>query len=108
MTELSFLLELMFNHKLSKSTRQLIKNRIAEIQLPVIAAEMEKAKTYSIVEKGGLPNPKPLLTPTMPENIAQTPAAQEALNTRQAMINAAMTRKVMPGSDHAPKSHGKL
>ena len=82
-----------------------IKDRIAEIQLPAIAADM--AKTYTLTSKQAQVK-EPMAMPSMPESIAQTPAAQEALNNRQALINAALNRKVMPGSDHAPKSHGKL
>jgi hypothetical protein len=104
MTELSFLLELILNHKLPKTTKKAIRDRIGEIQMRAIAEESAPAppRTYSI---------QPVLTkpqPMMPEKIAQTPEAQQALNNRQAMINAAMSRKPLPGTDHAPKSHGKL
>lgn len=115
MTELSFLLELLLNHKLPKMTQMVIKDRIAEIQLKSIAGiitEIEQpkidypARTPNITTKEL--NARPVTTVSAPEQIAHTPAAQEALNNRQAMINAALNRKVMPGSDHAPKSHGKL
>lgn len=106
MTELSFLIGLLINHKLPRLIQQIIKARLDEIQIEPSIETPQKTQSFSV---------KPILSPiaavqnAVPVNeIAQTPAAQAALAHRQALINAALNNKPMPGADSAPKSHGKL
>lgn len=110
MSELSFLIELLLNHKLPKATQIAIKARIDDIQQPATLNGQHHAPL------NGMPT-IPIKTPPavvfhappVPiENVAQTPAAQAALAQRQAMINAQVNRQIMPGTNQAPKVHGNL
>ena len=82
MTELSFLLELLLNHKLPKATQLAIRDRIGSIQL-----------------EASLPAPrKPIIQGPEPvAQIAQSPAAAQALAQRQAAIQAALSDKPEQG-----------
>jgi len=104
MTELSFLIDLLLNHKLPKTTQQAIKARLDSLQSqPIIPSPPKPAATFSV---RSAPSPEP---PPVPfEQIAQNPTTQAALAQRQAMIDAAASRKPMPGMTTAPKTHGTL
>jgi|SRR6185312_4381313 len=111
MTELSFLLDLLLNHKLGKATKDVIKARIDQIsqgptqifipassgqQLQTIAAQQHP--TYSI---------KPMdPAPVAPEQIAQTPAAQEALAQRAKILREAGSLNYRTSNVAPPKAHG--
>lgn len=94
MTELSFLLDLLMNHKLPKLTKQLIAARIKEVEqmlqttsvtlntkhgkVPVYASPYIKEDEKIFLSQE--PSPIPV------EEIAQTPAAAAALASRQQAI----------------------
>jgi hypothetical protein len=78
MSDISFLIELLLNHKLSKSTRELIAARIREVEAS--------------------PHSRPLTTTTLTHHNSNTPQVQTqaglaALQDRQEAINAAMAGK---------------
>ena len=86
MTEISYLIDLLLNHKLPKVTRENIRARI------------------QLLEKGGATAPRPngpQASPGAPQAtpvpIAASPVAAQALADRQAMMNAA-------GNGQAPSS----
>lgn len=97
MSELSFLIDLLMNHKLSKPTKELIAARIKEVEslmtmthayLPANAkistylGPPQAASTLALLEKHG-----PLPIPEIPvEQIAQTPATAAAMNDRAATM----------------------
>jgi hypothetical protein len=100
MTELSFLLDLLFNHRLPKTAKEAIGARIKEVEeklnevkdpripfgtvrSPIVAGAPQSASTLAAMEKHGIVEPAPV------EVIAQTPAAQAAMLSRQAAINSA-------------------
>ncbi len=118
MTELSFLIELLLNHKLPKETKECIAGRIKEIQLfssnnqpwpnevhtqiasPKSLGISQAPSTLAAMAKHG---DIPPLPPTEPQGpipvavIAQTPATTAALQARQESIRQAMSGKPMPG-----------
>ena len=107
MTELSFLIDLLLNHKLPKATQAAIKERIdnvqnAQPQLLSAQSQPRLAPTFSIKPASQEPAAVPI------EQVAQNPTTQAAIAHRQAMIDAAANRKVMPGTTGAPKVHGNL
>lgn len=104
MTELSFLIDLLLNHKLPKATREVVKARLNEIQLQAVSmpSPVPAQRSFSIQPMSQMPqtaatNPVPV------EGIAQTAAAQAALVHRQQMISKAM-RDGLSG-DGAVKCH---
>ncbi len=107
MTELSFLIELLLNHDLPKATKDLLADRIKEVeyrisenpihkpisvsqpihntgpkQAPSTLANMAKQEGITFV-----PPPEVVLPPVT--QIAQTPATAEALNYRNNLLNKA-------------------
>lgn len=115
MTELSFLLELLLEHKLPKPTRIAITDRIKEIDTirvspPVpytqrpprtaqspstqrILDEMAAEQGGTVVQEVGIIGESQL----MPAVIAQTPAAVAALNARNEAIRIAVSGKEEKG-----------
>ena len=117
-TELSFLIELLLHHKLEGKSKDLIQQRIQDVearlsslkfhemkhssavasQNPVIA--MQAPSTQRIMER----NPDLIQAPTAPvpvDEIAQTPVAMAALQSRQeALANAG---KIEKGRDRPRK-----
>ena len=88
MNELSFLIDLLLNHKLPKATQIIVKARLDDIQNRVAIIdnsdrEPPKPQSFRIT---------PQVSPVPIENVAQTPAAQAALAQRQAMIDAAKSK----------------
>lgn len=109
-SELSFLLEILLEHKLEKETQTAIRDRIKEIESgprPVFTpansgvqvSRDPHAQAPSILAK------YPELG-IHPETIAQTPAAAKALADRQAMIAEAMSGKPPPGQT-GPRKLGR-
>ena len=111
MTELDFLIELLLNHKLVKSTKDVIQQRIKQVQhtypspSPLHSNPAPQPKnlygqspsTAAILAKNPdliPPSPLPTPPPTPPEPvavIAQTPATQQALAQRSAAIAQALS-----------------
>ncbi len=95
MSELSFLIELLLNHKLPKATKDAIAARIKEVEaLPhtrvqdrwqpqssaqALQQAAQAPSTLALMAKHGVPNPTPLNDPASVENIAQTAATAQAL-----------------------------
>lgn len=105
MTELSFLLELLLNHKLPKKTKDTIKTRIDEIQMsthinnrPVRIAGIQQApsmqKAIEELEAEKLQKPP---NPINIEGYANTPQAAQALLRRQELINNTLQGKEEKG-----------
>lgn len=109
MTELSFLLDILLNHKLQKATKELIMARIKEVEeglthkpqiySPVPGAILpgtingQVASTAALLAKHNLPMP-----PAQPvAEIAQTPATQAALAARQAIMEGNKPSMVSTG-----------
>lgn len=102
-TELSFLIDLILNHKLQKVSKDAIAARIKEVEcsgnLPRISAAplprpavvdgaLQSASTIAAMarhQEGAPPAPVSI--------IAQTPIAQAAMASRQQAINSAITGK---------------
>lgn len=101
MTELSFLLDLLFNHRLPKTAKEAIGARIKEVEeklnevkdpripfgtarSPIAAGAPQAVSTLAAMDKHGI------AAESIPvEIIAQTPAAQAAMASRQAALNNA-------------------
>ncbi len=115
MTELGFLIDLLLNHKLPKATRDLIASRIKEVEerfgyqpQPVQRTQSvpagvptQAASTMALMAKHGIApgmveNAVPAqLTPDIPAEVAQTPAAIAALASRAAAIANANQKSIM-------------
>jgi len=109
MTELDFLIELLLNHKLPKTTQKSIKERISVVQVqsgtgyappparirspvpagPPQAASMQKAVAELQMESGQ--HPTVAAQPLVPPQTPTTGAAQVALIERQKLINEALS-----------------
>ena len=107
MSELSFLLDLLINHKIGKGTKDVLLARIKEIEArapivptyapvaqlnPSIAAAPQAPSTLAAMARNGFVEEK------APAVIAHTPAAQAAMASRQAAINSALLGKPEPGA----------
>lgn len=105
MTELSFLLDLLLNHKLPKVTRDAVAARIKEVEAifispgyipnfaPIRSTGSNQAPSMQAIMAR---NPDLMVAPA-PEKVeivAQTPAAVAALNSRQQAIAESMAGKV--------------
>lgn len=118
MSELSFLLDLLLNHKLSKSVKDLIANRIREIesrttalsparivsvpaslagQSPSTIANMMKHSTGESVPLPTIADTMPVETPQPPGIVAGTPATAAALESRNKAIAQALSGRPEPG-----------
>ncbi len=117
MTELSFLIELLLNHKLPKLTKDAIAMRIKDVEaamnpngtvvytpsspIPVPINSPQAASTLALMAKhGDIPNVE-VQAPQKPETvavIAHTPAAQAAMQSRQEAISAALSGKPEKGA----------
>lgn len=119
MTETSFLIELLLEHKLQKSTKDLIKQRIKELEqerplamrpapMPHVATTLpnptgvpQSASTLAALARQEAEQGKPApieLAPTPPPEpvavIAQTPAAMAAMASRQQAISESIAGRV--------------
>lgn len=99
MTELSFLIDLLLNDELPRPIKELVAKRIKEVEETFAAKPPQP--THAI--RSTLPqapstlanlakHPEPMAVPI--EQIAQTPAAAQALASREAAINASIEGKV--------------
>lgn len=99
MTELSFLLELLLNHKLPRLTKDLIAERIKEVEasysparriptqtVQAIAGVPQAASTIAAMERQAIEAPVAV--------VAQTAATQAALASRATAIAEAIAGKV--------------
>ncbi len=99
MTELSFLIDLLLNHKLSKEVKKLIADRVREIEsAPRTAAHIPAGVPPHLV--GQSPSTIANLMkdpPAAPAVVATTPIAASAIASRQAAIAAQLSGKPEPG-----------
>lgn len=121
MSELTFLLELLLNHRLQKTTKDIIIGRIKEVEqgLPLRASPSvvsgfvhtgvsnQAPSTQAFLARNPdlIPPPPP---PAPVEVVAQTPATVAAMNARQAMINQAISGKPEVGLSSPRKFRGNL
>lgn len=118
MTELSFLIELLLNHKLQKGTKDAIAARIKDVEasgmarapgVPLLrpnvsSGVVQAASTQAILERN--PDLAAVLTPPVPvEHVAQTPAAVAAINSRNQAISDSMSGKVDKVTGRPRKFH---
>jgi hypothetical protein len=119
MTELSFLIDLLMNHKLPKVTKELIANRIKEVGSLLQVKEVyipagphvgtlpykstQAPSTLAAMARHGIPegtiahmiNPPIKVEDVMPvEVIAQTPQTAQAMQSRQQAIAASIAGTV--------------
>lgn len=111
MSELSFLIELLLNHDLPKMTKDLIAQRIKDVEVKISEAQYPVAKPVSVpvavrqqapstlaamARHGDIPAiPVVELPPVVPvEQIAQTPEASAGLARRNQLINAAISGQI--------------
>ena len=110
MTELTFLVELLLNHKLQKSTKDMIASRLKEVEegfatrsplptqkpasLPAHLANQAPSTLAALARHPDLaaqmapPDPQPVAI------VAQTSATQAAMASRAEAINEAMSGKI--------------
>lgn len=112
LSELSFLIELLLNHPLSKETKDMVAARIREVEAALSsrpqtpmqvswqppAGLQQAASTLAAMARHG-DIPAVSLAPVMPAPepvavIAQTPQATAAMNSRNEAINQALAGKV--------------
>lgn len=124
MTELSFLLELLLNHKLRKETKDAIKSRIDFVSTtwngnanngglrpgqPILAQTSPRmlglnGLPAAIDHRLGQPDKSDGAIEVAPENIAQTPAAAAALAKRAEMMAQGMAGKgIAPQKFNSPR-----
>jgi hypothetical protein len=115
-TELTFLIELLLEHKLTKATKDAVAARIKELDVnrgdhqiygrtaqvsanasrsPSPGAAAQAPSTLAILARNPDLAEKALAAPVPVENIAQTPAAAAALQHRADMINSAISGQVI-------------
>jgi hypothetical protein len=85
MTELSFLLDLLLNHKLPKATQLAVKDRIGLL-------ESNHNLPWNFTNRAGATN----TIPSSPTTSTPSPAAAQALAQRQQLMESAGT--VQPGT----------
>jgi len=110
MTELSFLIDLLLNHELPKPTKDLIADRIRDVEAkishpmrvnlsPPPVGQLQAASTLAAMARHADPSLVIAPAPEMPKIepvavIAQTPATAAAMNHRNETISAAIAGKV--------------
>lgn len=111
MTELSFLIDLLLNHKLPKPTKDLIAKRIEDVESRMIShaqtmppapnrvsnPNVQAASTLALMAKHGETNGYIAQVPIEPETvavIAQTPQASAAMESRNIAIAESIAGKV--------------
>lgn len=89
MTELSFLIDLLMNHKLPKVTKELIAARIKEVEETYQAPVAQQVRSSAPLRQRAVPAPaaEPVAV------VAQTPATAAAMAERQQLINDNINRK---------------
>lgn len=117
MTELSFLLDLLMNHKLQKETRELIRARIIQVEAnldcrqnmhpkapdnprhPLLPGTQAASTLAAMARHQGMPIPPPTIEKPSPvespvEQIAQTPETAAALASRNQAIAESIAGKI--------------
>lgn len=109
MTELTFLIDLLLNHDLTKPTKDAIAMRIKDVEeqltthpqtkfgpIPAVVQKQAPSTLALMAKHGDIPDiPKVEMPPVVPvEQIAQTPATQAALAARNQMINGAISGQI--------------
>lgn len=117
-SELSFLIDLLMNHKLQKVTKDLIAQRIrdvesvysvtkvhipiaAQVPLPPNLRNQAPSTLAAMARHGDIPTQESHTPPTAPaavEVIAQTPAAAQAMALRQQAIAQSLSGKPEKGA----------
>lgn len=120
MTELSFLLDLLMNHRLQKATKEIVAQRIKEVEeslnqkpqvpfqpkpivLPPNLAGQSPSTLALMAKHGDLPPIEPIVMPEIPPvtpnvtAIAQNHATQLAMESRQQAIRTGMSGKPISG-----------
>lgn len=102
MSELSFLLTLLLDHKLSTEVKGLIKERIKEIEFKPQINQAAPVLAQKAILSGQAPSTianlmKEPSAQANPEMIAVTPAASQAMASRQEAIALAMSGKPEKG-----------
>lgn len=125
MTELSFLIDLLMNHKLAKATKELVAQRIKEVEAAInakpIAATPPPRSTTPQLPPGQAPSTLALMAkhgelpagvqipvmqepePVPVEQIAQTPATQAAMARRQQALLETQKRPADPATGRPRK-----
>jgi len=89
MTELSFLLELLLNHKLPKATKELVTERIKEVEAKLGSAPTPVQRAPIRAASGQSPSTQKILEEMAAEAeapVTQTPAVAQAMAHRAALI----------------------
>lgn len=96
MTEFSFLLELLLEHKLPKVTKERVTERIKEIEMAQrnTAPAVHRSPTVQIQAQSTLAAMDRHAAEEPVVNVAQTPATQAALASRQAAISESLVGKI--------------
>lgn len=98
MTELTFLVELLLNHRLQKPTRDAVATRIKEVEEAIAHLPPQSpVRPNPIVSSRDVAARHPEMAPEPVLAIAQTPAAAAALNSRAEAIQSAMSGKPEKG-----------
>ncbi len=113
MTELTFLLELLLNHKLPKPTREAVTARVREVEAALSKYEVRVGNYSAPTTPGFIPphligqapstiaammkHPDLAAAPQPVAVVAQTPAAQAALAARNEAINQGLSGKPEKG-----------
>lgn len=103
MTELTFLIELLLEHKLPAATRKLISERIKQVEVGLSPRHHSPSPAQLVVSPNG-PVQAPSMLAIMARNpdlippepvavIAQTPVAAAAMNSRATAIAASLSGK---------------
>lgn len=118
MTELSFLIDLLLNYKLSKEVKVLIADRIRSIEKPITTSPTQTSQFRAgetsglpahllhqapstianfLKEQGQAPAPTAPVAPIETPAAVVSPQAAQALASREQAINAALSGKLEPG-----------
>lgn len=105
MGELSFLIELLLNHKLAKATKDLISTRIKELEDRMVSqpaqhqpmSAVNQPRPVQAVAQPKITNPYQIIQPEVIDPSQQNAAVQKALADRQAMLNGAQNSALGQG-----------
>lgn len=116
MTELSFLIDLLLNEKLSKSAKEKVRERVSEVEKvfasatqfvrapnppppppSVINGAPQAPSTVAAMQRQALVEGSAGVLSTLPVVVAATPQATQAVQSRDTAINQALSGKPEPG-----------
>lgn len=96
MTELTFLVELLLNHRLQKPTKDAVATRIKEVEAAIAQlppqSPLRPMPAPAVVSSRDVAARHPEVVPVVA--VAQTPAASAALASRQQAINESLAGKI--------------